>query len=100
MKEKRVYCNAKNVERISTKSNLPYNVCVIEFYCRCGAKITIEDFNVKLPFELVGVPVTFDKNDYNRYIAKELDYAVPYQYNMGLKLLITHECDYYSINEN
>lgn len=80
----------KNCVRVSNKSNNSYKVLEIELECACGVGIIIEDFGVEIPYDLELNSVTLEKNDYGRWILKEIDYQIPYKYNLAVNLLYHH----------
>lgn len=80
----------RNCERVSNKTKEPYKVLEINLECSCGVGIVIEDFGVVIPYDLDLNDVTLEKNEYGRWILKEIDYQIPYKYNLAVNLLYNH----------
>lgn len=89
---KKLNVSLEKVERVSTKTNNPYEVTLITLTCpKCGVYVVIEDFNVKIPFNVDSVLCSVNKVD-NRFVIEELNYSIPWQYSLGVGLLINHTC--------
>lgn len=88
----KVKVSIKSVERVSVKTNNSYNVCVIDVDCpNCGVGVVIEDFKTSVPFNVEDLECTLEKQD-NRWVIVELGYSIPWQYTLGIGLLVAHKC--------
>lgn len=88
--------SVRNELRNSTKSFNQYNVCIIDLVSEVVEDgepliITIEDFKTKVPFEVKDMEIHIGKDMAGRFVINELNYSIPYTYNMGLSLLLMKE---------
>lgn len=87
-----VNVSVNTIERVSVKTNNIYKVCVIDIDCPvCGVGVSVEDFKVSVPFNVNQMECTLKKQE-NRWVIVELGYNIPWQYNLGIGLLVAHNC--------
>lgn len=80
------------VERVSNKTNNTYNVCLITITCpNCNVGLVVEDFKTSVPFSVKDLLCTIEKID-NRFVITDLNYTIPWQYALGVGLLLNHVC--------
>lgn len=63
------------------------NVDVKDFKGHC---VSILDFKGSIPYDVKDLECSIVKTDKGRYVIEELDYYIPFQYNLGIRLLINN----------
>lgn len=77
----------KNCVGVSSKTGNEFNYVLIELIDDDNHKVSINDYNNLLPFDMVQESCTLEKNDKGRYVIVEFDYYIPYQYNLAVNVL-------------
>lgn len=90
--EKKFNVSVEMVERVSNKTSNTYNVCLITITCPCcNVGLVVEDFKTSVPFAVKDLSCTINRVD-NRFVITELNYTIPWQYALGVGLLVSHVC--------
>ena len=82
--------NIYNKKEVSKKTGSDYNICVIELSNKIG-EVQILDFGNEVPYSIDLDNVSVEKTEKGYYMIKELDYSIPYKYNLAINLLLKGE---------